>query len=220
MVQLELTEQEKREAIIAHCLKLNSCGLNHGASGNISIRHGDGFLISPTSTPYHLLTPEMISSVNMDGDAEGPIAPSSEWRIHRDIYARRPDIHSVVHAHPTYSTVLAIHGKEIKAIHYMIAIFGGSNVRVAPYAIYGSQELADHAVTALEDRTGCLLAHHGSITIGSSLEEAFWRMEELETLAERYHNALALGEPPLLSDSQVKDVIDKISGYGLSEGEG
>lgn len=212
-------ELEKRKAIIDHCLKMNSSGLNQGTSGNISIRYGDGMLISPTSTPYADLTPEKIAYVHSDGQAAGPIAPSSEWRFHRDILAARPDVHSVVHAHPTYCTVLAIHGREIPPIHYMLAIFGGPNIRVAPYAIYGSQALSDHAVKALEGRQACLLDHHGSIALGTSVEQAFWRAEELETLARQYHGALLLGDPPLLKEQQIQDVIDKIAGYGLTETE-
>lgn len=214
-----MTEQQKRQAIIDHCLKMNSSGLNQGTSGNISIRHEDGMLISPTSMPYEALTPEDIAFVQMDGTAHGPHAPSSEWRFHRDILAARPDTNAIVHAHPTYCTILSIHGKEIPAIHYMLAVFGGPNIRVAPYAIYGSQELSEHAVKALEGRKACLLDHHGMIAAGSNIEQAFWLAEELETLARQYHGALALGEPPLLTDQQIQDVIDKIAGYGLSDKE-
>ncbi|WP_299191590.1 class II aldolase/adducin family protein [uncultured Litoreibacter sp.] len=212
-------EHDKRQAIIDHCLKLNNSGLNQGTSGNVSIRHGDGLLISPTSTPYADLTPDKIAYVHMDGRAEGPIAPSSEWRFHRDVLAARSDVGAIVHAHPTYCTILAIHGREIPPIHYMIAIFGGPNIRVAPYAIFGSQELSDHAVTALEGRHACLLDHHGSIAVGTSIEQAFWRAEELETLARQYHGALLLGEPPLLTEQQIEDVMNKIAGYGLTEAE-
>ncbi|WP_299949478.1 class II aldolase/adducin family protein [uncultured Ruegeria sp.] len=208
---------KKRQAIIDHCLLMNSSGLNQGTSGNISIRHDDGMLISPTSIPYSDLTPDKIASVHLDGRAEGPIAPSSEWRFHRDVFVARPEVNAIVHAHPTYCTVLAIHGREIPSVHYMMAIFGGPNVRCAPYAIYGSQDLSDHAVTALEDRHACLLEHHGSIALGRDIAQAYWRAEELETLARQYHGALMLGDPPLLSNRQIQDVIDKIADYGLSD---
>ena len=157
--------------------------------------------------------------MHSDGRAEGPIAPSSEWRFHRDILAQRPDVNAIVHAHPTYCTILAIHGREIPPIHYMIAIFGGPSIRVAPYAIFGSQALSDHAIKALEDRQACLLDHHGSIALGTSIAQAFWRAEELENLARQYHGALLLGDPPLLTEQQVQDVMDKIAGYGLTETE-
>ena len=216
-----MTDEElgKRQAVIAHCLKMNSAGLNQGVTGNISIRHGGGMLVSPTSTPYDSLTPEMIAFVHMDGRAEGPIAPSSEWRFHRDILAARSDVNAIVHAHPTYCTVLAIHGREIPAVHYMVSIFGGSNVRVAPYALYGTQALSDHAVTALKGRHACLLDHHGSIAVGSTIEQAFWRATELENLARQYHGALLLGDPPLLTEDQIQAVLAKNAGYGLSDKE-
>ncbi len=216
---MKKAELAKRQALISHCLELNESGLNRGTSGNISIRHDDGFLISPTSTSYRSLTPEMVSFVHLDGTWTGPIEPSSEWRFHRDIYRAKCETNAIVHAHPDFCTILAIHGKEIPAIHYMIAIFGGPAIRVAPYAIFGSQALSDHVVAALRDRQGCLLDHHGAIAIGTTIEQAFWRAEELETLARQYHGALLLGDPPLLSDRQVQEVIDKMSGYGLSRKE-
>jgi L-fuculose-phosphate aldolase len=211
------SELDKRNAIIEHCRKMNSSGLNQGTSGNVSIRHGDGMLISPASRPYDTMTPDDIVFVAFNGAVEGRWNPSSEWRFHHDILIARPEAEAVIHAHPNYCTVLAIHSKEIPAIHYMLAVFGGPNIRVAPYAIYGSQELSDFAVAALQDRTACLLAHHGMIAIGSSIEQAFWMANELETLARQYHGALQIGEPPLLSDQQIQDVIDKIAGYGLSD---
>lgn len=205
----------KRRAIIAHCLLLNSNGLNQGTSGNISIRHGDGMLITPSAIPYAALTPQDIIQVGPDGTAHGPHKPSSEWRFHKDILDSRADVNAVVHAHPTYCTTLAIMGHQIPAIHYMIAVFGGAPIRCAPYALFGSQDLSDAAIAALKDRKACLLAHHGMIAVGASLEQAFWLAQELETLARQYHGCLALGTPPVLSDQQIQEVIDKIGGYGL-----
>ena len=210
---------EKRQAVIDCCLKMNSAGLNQGTSGNVSLRHGQGLLITPASIPYETLEPEDIVFLDLNGAVQGARRPSSEWRIHRDILAARPDVEAVIHAHPTYSTILAIHGRAIPAIHYMLAVFGGPNIRVAPYAIYGSQALSDNALAALEGRKACLLAHHGMVAVGSSIEQAFWLAEELETLARQYHGALLLGEPPHLSDRQIQDVMDKIAGYGLSDDE-
>ncbi len=210
-------ERAKRQAIIDHCRRMNASGLNQGTSGNISIRHGDAMLISPTSRPYDGLEPDDIVRVSLaDGSHRGRWPPSSEWRFHRDILAARDDVQAVVHAHPTYCTALAIHSRPIPAVHYMIAVFGGSDIRVAPYATYGSQALSDHAVRALEGRKACLLAHHGMIAVGGSIAEAYWLAEELETLARQYHGALALGDPPVLSDEQIGEVIDKIAGYGLT----
>ncbi|MEM7462088.1 MAG: class II aldolase/adducin family protein [Pseudomonadota bacterium] len=212
-------ELSKRQAIIDHCLKMNSTGLNQGTSGNISIRHKGGLLISPSSRPYASLKPVDIMFLEMDGTAHGPWAPSSEWRFHRDIMASRPDTNAIVHAHPNYCTTLAIMGKAIPAIHYMIAIFGGPTIRCAPYAIYGSEELSNHALEAMEDRNACLLGHHGMIAAGANIEQTFWLAEELETLARQYHGCLQLGDPPLLSDEQIADVIEKFQGYGMTESD-
>ncbi len=217
LVGSDATELKKRESIIAHCLAMNRSGLNQGTSGNISIRHGDGLLVTPASRPYDSLTPHDIVYMDMDGSHRGRWEPSSEWRFHRDILAARPDAEAVLHAHPTYCTILSIHGMEIPPIHYMLAVFGGPNIRVAPYAIYGSQDLSDVAVAALRDRQACLLEHHGMIAIGSSIGQAYWLAWELETLARQYHGALQLGEPPLLTEQQIQDVADKIAGYGLSD---
>jgi L-fuculose-phosphate aldolase len=209
------SEHAKRRSIVEHCIEMNRAGINQGTSGNISVRHGGGLLITPTSMPYASMECEDIAFLSLEGEAAGRRAPSSEWRFHRDILAARPDIDAVVHAHPTYCTALALHGRGIPPVHYMIAVFGGDSVRCAPYAIYGSQKLSDHAVNALEGRTACLLAHHGMIALGVTLEQAFWRAVELETLARQYHAALLIGEPPRLSTEQIEAVMAKIGGYAL-----
>lgn len=210
----EDTELAKRKSIIDHCLQMNRLGINQGTSGNISVRHGDGLLITPTSIPYDQLEPDDIVKLSLDGTPEGRHQPSSEWRFHRDIIRERPDVNAIVHAHPTYSTVLAIMGREIPPIHYMVAVAGGSNIRCAPYAIFGSEELSRNAVRALEGRQACLLEHHGSIAVGKSLAKALWLAVEVETLARQYHGCLVLGEPPLLSEEQIDAVIGKMGSYG------
>lgn len=152
-----------------------------------------------------------------DSGVVGDLKPSSEWPFHRDILTARPDFNAVVHAHPTYATSLAIMGREIPAIHYMIAVFDGPNIRCAPYAIFGSDELSAHAVEAIAGRNACLLAHHGVIVGGKTLQQAMWLAEELETLAHQYVTCLQFGKPPILTDEQVEDVITKIGiGYGRS----
>lgn len=216
-MNLDQDDRRKREDIIAHCLKMNAAGLNSGTSGNISVRHTTGLLISPTSLPYDTLEPEDIVYVDFDGSATGHNEPSSEWRFHRDILQNRPDINAIVHAHPNYCTTLAIMEMDIPPIHYMIAIFGGTDVRCAPYAIYGSEELSQLAVEAMEGRKACLLAHHGMIAADRGLSQAFWLAEQLEVLARQYHGSLQLGTPRLLDEQQIQSVIDKISGYGLSD---
>ena len=212
-----MKDREKRKSIIDACLRMNALGINQGTSGNISLRHEDGMLITPTSTPYETMQPEQIVYMRLDGWHDPAQRPSSEWRFHRDILAARPDMNAVVHAHPTYSTVLAIMGLEIPAVHYMIACAGGDTIRCAPYATFGTQELSEHAVRALEGRLACLLAHHGMIAIGPSLSKAIWLAVEVETLARQYHGCLQIGSPPLLSKDEVEKVRTRLAGYGHTE---
>ena len=196
---------------------MNALGINQGTSGNISVRHGDGLLITPTSVPYEAMTPEQIVFMGMNGAFADGARPSSEWRFHLDILRARPEVDAVVHAHPTYCTILAIMGLEIPPIHYMIAAAGGPNIRCAPYATYGTPELSAHAVTALEGRFACLLAHHGMIAVGPSLAKALWLAVEVETLARQYHGCLQMGKPPLLSLDEIERVRLKMAGYGLND---
>ena len=207
-------DREKRQSIIDACLRMSQLGINQGTSGNISLRHDEGMLITPTSVPYEAMQPEQIVFMGLDGSFDSSHRPSSEWRFHLDILKARPEVNAVVHAHPPYATTLAIMGLEIPPIHYMIAVAGGDTIRCAPYATYGTAELSQHAVSALEDRFACLLAHHGMIAIGPSLSKAMWLAVEVETLARQYHGCLQIGTPPLLSKAEIKKVLGKIAGYG------
>ena len=207
-------EREKRQSIIDACRSMNALGINQGTSGNISLRHGKGLLITPTSVPYETMQPEQIVFMDLDGSFDPAQRPSSEWRFHLDILKARPEVNAVVHAHPTYSTILAIMGLEIPPIHYMIAVAGGDTIRCAPYATFGTQELSEHAVKALEDRLACLLEHHGMIAVGPSLSKAMWLAVEVETLARQYHGCLQIGTPRLLSKAEIKNVLGRIAGYG------
>jgi L-fuculose-phosphate aldolase len=211
-------EQAKRQSIIDACRQMNTLGINQGTSGNISLRHGEGMLITPTSVPYDAMDVDEIVFMKLDGaPAEGQ-RPSSEWRFHRDILKARPEVNAVVHAHPPYSTVLAIMGMEIPPVHYMIACAGGDTIRCAPYATFGTEELSRRAVTALEDRSACLLAHHGMIAVGASLAKAMWLAVEVETLARQYHGCLQIGKPPLLSKAEIELVRKNLAGYGHADG--
>jgi L-fuculose-phosphate aldolase len=212
---MPIKDREKRQSIIDACLRMNRLGINQGTSGNISLRHGDGMLITPTSIPYEEMEPEQIVHMKLeDGSFDPAHRPSSEWRFHLDILRARPDVNAVVHAHPPYSTILAIMGMEIPPVHYMIACLGGDNIRCAPYATFGTQELSDYAVNALQDRLACLLAHHGMIAVGPSLTKAMWLAVEVETLARQYHGCLQIGTPPLLSKAEIENVRGRIAGYG------
>jgi L-fuculose-phosphate aldolase len=212
-----MSDRAKRQSIIDACLRMNELGINQGTSGNISLRHDDGLLITPTGTPYETMQPEQIVFMKLDGTVETNQRPSSEWRFHRDILKARPEVNAVVHAHPPYSTILAIMGMAIPAVHYMIACAGGDTIRCAPYATFGTEELSQHAVTALEDRSACLLAHHGMIVVGPSLDKAMWLAVEVETLARQYHGCLQIGTPPLLPRAEIDNVMGRMAGYGHAE---
>jgi len=174
-------------------------------------------LITPTSVPYDAMQPDQIVFMKLDGAPAAGQRPSSEWRFHRDILKARAHVNAVVHAHPPFSTVLAIMGMEIPPVHYMIACAGGDTIRCAPYATFGTEELSRHAVAALEDRSACLLAHHGMIAVGTSLAKAMWLAVEVETLARQYHGCLQIGTPPLLSKAEIENVRARMAGYGVGE---
>ena len=210
-----MNDADVRRDLIENCLKMNANGLNQGTSGNLSVRHDGGFLITPTGIAYDALTPDDIVHVEMNGSYRHPLAPSSEWRFHRDILLAKPEVNAVVHAHPPYCTALAIRHMEIPAVHYMIAVSGGDSIRCAPYATYGTEELSRNAVAALEGRTACLLANHGMIATGALLARAMWLATEVETLARQYFNTLLIGGPNILPPDEVARVISKLAGYGL-----
>jgi L-fuculose-phosphate aldolase len=205
---------EKRQVIIDACLRMNTLGINQGTSGNISVREGDGMLVTPTSLPYDVMRPADIVFVNSLGEPQGTRQPSSEWRFHLDILQARPDVNSVVHAHPPYCTSLSILERRIPPIHYMVAVAGGSDIRCAPYATFGTPELSRNAVEAMKDRKACLLAHHGMIATGTSLDRAMWLAVEVETLARQYLTCLQVSEPPLLSEEEIENVIARMANYG------
>ena len=214
------TETDIRREIIEACLELNATGLNQGTSGNISVRHEERMLITPSATPYSEMTPEMIVSMDLSGDMtgswDGPLAPSTEWRIHWQLLKARSDMTAVVHAHPPYCTALAILRRSIPACHYMVAAFGGTSVRCAGYHTFGSAELAELAIGALEDRTACLLANHGMIAGGRGLAQAMWRAVELEAIARQYHLALQAGDPVILGDREMEETLARFAGYGVA----
>jgi L-fuculose-phosphate aldolase len=213
-------ERALREAIIARCRWMNASGLNQGTSGNISARYGDAMLITPSATPYEAMEPEMIAAMPLEGDYgawDGPLKPSTEWRFHLDILRAKPEVGAVVHTHSTYATVLAIARKEIPACHYMMAAFGGMEIRCAPYATFGTAELSRHALAALEGRAGCLLANHGMIATGATLDKAMWLAVELETIARQYYLSLAIGGPVLLREPDIADTAKSFGSYGLQD---
>ena len=211
---MEDAERALRGEIVRACREMDRRGINQGTSGNISVRWKDGLLITPSGLAYDTMAPEDIIFVAMDGTATGPHNPSSEWRFHRDILRDRADFNAVVHAHPAYCTGVAITNRDVPAVHYMIAAAGGSTLRCAPYATFGTDELSQNALAALEDRSACLLANHGLIACGPNLAKAVWLAEEMETLCRQYVIALQVGEPVVLSDEEIAVVKEKFKGYG------
>ena len=216
----EIDPQALRARLIATCRAMNAQGINQGTSGNASARdrhpdHGDGLWVTPTGMPYDALAPEDLPFIAFaDAQSHGRRAPSSEWRFHYDILRARPDQEAVIHAHSSFATALSCHGRDLPAFHYMVAVGGGEDIRCAPYALFGTQALSDHALTALEARKACLLAHHGVICLGASPEKALGLLIEVETLCGTYLRALQIGEPPLLSAAQMEAVIAKFQTYG------
>lgn len=212
-----------RKDMVAACKRHEAEGLNRGASGNVSVRIGGAMLITPTAVGYDVIAPEMMAEMPLDGagDWDGPNAPSSEWRFHLDILRARPDINAVVHTHAPWCTVLAVARRPIPAIHYMIAAFGGPEIRVAGYARYGTQALSDNVIAALEGRRGCLMANHGMVVGGPDLTRAMWLAGELEALAHQYYHALAIGGGHVLTDEQIEETAKGFESYGVkSKNEG
>ncbi len=206
---------EIRESIVTACRELTRRGLTYGKSGNISVRRDErSFFVSPTGMPYESLQPDDIPLVNLKGRWFGRRRPSSEWRFHRDILAARGEIGAIVHTHSPKATALACTGRAIPAFHYMVAVAGGIDIRCAPYHTFGSQELSDGALEALEGRLACLLANHGVIALGRTLEEALSLAGEVEDLAAKYCAVLALGEVRILDDVEMGRVIEKFRTYG------
>lgn len=209
-----LAHSTLRQEIIAIARRMNALGVNQGKSGNVSHRIADGFLVTPTGMAYDTLKPADVVAMGFDGSYRGARLPSSEWRFHRDILAARPEANAVIHTHAMFATTLACLGREIPAFHYMIAVAGGDSVRCAPYATFGTEELSRYAVEALEGRKACLLANHGMIAIGATLEATLALAVEVETLAAMYWRALQVGEPPLLDGAEMARVLEKFRTYG------
>ena len=213
-VVVEDSERAIRAGIVDACQRMNALGINQGTSGNISVRWKEGLLISPSGMEYAELTPDHIVYIDYDGQYEGEIKPSSEWRFHARIMAQKPEVGSVVHTHATYCATLAICGMSIPAVHYMVAVGGGTDIPCVPYTTFGTPELADMVVEALKDRTACLLANHGMIATGENLKKALWLAVEVETLARQYFNSLLIGGPKLLSAEQIGDTVKRFQSYG------
>jgi L-fuculose-phosphate aldolase len=213
-----LADETLRAAVIAACRGIERCGLTHGTSGNVSLRRDrQHFFVSPTGMAYDALEPDDIPLMNFDGHWFGRRRPSSEWRFHRDILKSRNDAGAIVHTHSRYATALACSGRGIPAFHYMVAVAGGADIRCAPYFTFGTQELSDAAIAALEGRRACLLANHGVIAVGSDLASALALAGEVENLAAQYCTTLAVGQPRVIDDLEMGRVVGRFRTYGQQD---
>ena len=201
--------------MIETAVEMNCCGINQGTSGNLSVRHESGMLITPSGMAYSTLAPDDIVFVDGNGEHHGPRQPSSEWRIHHDIYQARADADAILHAHPTDCAALACLNKPIPAFHYMVAVAGGRDIRCAPYATFGTQALSNHVLDALQDRKACLMANHGLICLAGNLDQALALAIEIEQLAQTYVHCLSVGNPEILGDEEMDRVLLKFKNYGV-----
>jgi len=205
---------ELRRQIIETAQDMNDCGLNKGTSGNLSVRFNDGFLITPSGMDYTRMEENDIVFMTLDGGPQGRRRPSSEWRFHAAIYQNRPEANAVLHAHPVNSSALACLERGIPAFHYMVAVAGGKDIRCSGYATFGSQELSDQVVEALQGRKACLMAHHGLTCFDDDLPSALKLAIEVEHLAAMLMRILPYGEPNYLSDQEMDKVLEQFAGYG------
>ncbi len=211
-----MSEDALRREIVAVAQALDRAGFCPSKSGNVSARHGEGLLITPSGLPYARMTPEDLIHLSLDGVVlAGRGKPSSEWPFHTEIYKARPDAQAIVHTHSPRATALACARRGVPAFHYMIALCGGPDIRCADYATFGTPELAENAVRGLEGRKAVLLANHGVIALGGSLAGAHQIAAEVENLAGQYLAILAAGlEPAILDEDEMARVSAKFAGYG------
>jgi L-fuculose-phosphate aldolase len=210
----------QRNQIIEYSLKLNSTNLSALRSGNISLRvredEIEGYLITPSGKKYETLKAEDIVFMGLNEEVENTNIdnkPSSEWRFHRDIYVNKKEAHAIVHAHSPHATAVSSHGKPIPPFHYMIALAGGEDIKCAEYATFGTKELSDNVIKALENRSACLMSNHGQVAFGKNLDEAFELSQEIENICQQYVIALKIGKPKILSFEEMKRVLNKAKNY-------
>ena len=203
-----------RSAVARAARALSERGLSPGTSGNVSARVAEGMVVTPSALPYAGMAEGDLVTLSLDGRVlEGERKPATEWPLHAAVYRARADVEAIVHAHATFCTTLATLRREIPPFHYMVAVAGGDSIRCAPYAPFGSPELAAHAVAALEGRRACLLANHGMVALGATPEEALDLAAEVEVLAELYWRALQVEEPVLLTAEEMADVLERFAAY-------
>ena len=212
-----------RTEVIKYAKKLNSSNLSPLRSGNISIRAEkdgkEGFFITPSGIKYEQLNEESIvfleldESLNNDKISKNDLNPSSEWRFHQDIYIKKKDACAIVHAHSTHATAVSAHGKNIPAFHYMIALAGGDDIKCAEYATFGTKELSQNILSALEKRKACLMSNHVQFAFGKNLDEAFELAQEVENICHQYINTIKIGKPKILSFEEMNKILEKTKSY-------
>lgn len=212
-----------RQSVIDTCLSMNRLGINRGTSGNVSLRNNvggvPGFLLTPSGVPYDKMRPSSIVQMDLAGGYSGSHLPSSEWRMHLDIYISRPEAAAVVHTHSTYATAISALRRDIPAFHYMVAVAGGADVRCSEYATFGTKELSENMLVALEGRSACLLGNHGMVCFADGLEKALWKAGEVEALCEMYWIARQAGKVNILGDAEMERVLERFKSYGKQAGE-
>ncbi|USG62977.1 class II aldolase/adducin family protein [Sneathiella marina] len=212
-------KSERNELIETVCT-MNKLGINHGTSGNASVRVDNGYLMTPSGVAYEEMREEDIVLMSFDGSYESiedRRKPSSEWRFHQDLLSARADFGAILHTHGTAATTLACHRREIPPFHYMIALAGGHTIRCAEYATFGTQALSDNVLTAMEGRKACLMANHGLLVGEASLRNALSLAVEVEYLCDAYWRALQLGDPVLLTTEQMDAAQENFrKGYGIA----
>ena len=205
---------KQAEEVIKYAKMLNTENLSALRSGNISVRHNDGFLITPSGVKYSSLQIEDIVFVSLNGQFDKKKQkPSSEWKFHRDIYKYKREANAIVHSHSTNATAVSAHGKSIPAFHYMVALAGGNDIKCADYATFGTEELSNNIIRALENRKACLMSNHGQVAFEKSLDKAFELAQEIENICHQYINALKIGVPKILSNNEMNKILGQIKNY-------
>jgi L-fuculose-phosphate aldolase len=213
-------EKSLRKAVLDTAIAMSSSGLSPGRSGNVSCRFEDGMLITPSGKRYDDTAPEDIVFVAGDGSIpDARQIPSTEWHVHLAAYRVRPDRYAVVHTHSMHATVLACAHRTIPPFHYMVGVVGGKDIPCVPYATFGTEELARHVANGLKERDACLMANHGQIALGATLEHALELAAEVEVLAEQYYKVLTLGPANILNDDEMTVLLDKFKSYGRNAAE-
>ena len=215
--------EDLKQQVIDYSLKLNSTNLSPLRSGNLSVRakidDDEGFYITPSGIKYEKLklTDIVFMSLKTEYDylkiANSGLNPSSEWRFHQDIYRKKPEAKAIVHTHSAHATAISTHRKSIPPFHYMIALMGGDDIKCAEYATFGTKELSQNILKALEKRKACLIANHGQIAFAESLSKAFELAQEVENICHQYFLAIKLGEPKNLTFAEMQKILEKVKGY-------